>query len=566
MTQSTSSTGPAAPIERPTGAAPPSARPRASPAPGQGAAVVPGGPSPGGPTGSWGLPLAVLIVGMFMSILDTSIVNVAIPTIQREFGTTTEDIQWISTAYTLCLGIVVPATAWLGDRYGLRQLYLVALVAFAAMSALCGLAWSLPAMIFFRVLQAVPGGILPVVCLSMVYRMVPRQKIGFAMGLYGLGIVVAPALGPSLGGYLVEYVSWRLIFDINVPIGLLGALAAFAVLPRLPRPPRRPFDLPGFVAVGTGLFALLLAVEEGQNWGWTGYRVLILVVGGLLSLALFVVIELEVAVPLLDVRILRHWPFVNSLLLVVVLMVCLFATMFYIPLFLQQGQQMQAFDAGLLLLPQATVLVALNPVSGRIYDRFGPRWPAAIGLAISGVGTYLLTGINGDMTRDELVWWLCVRALGQGLAMTPVMTGGLSSLPGPLINQGSAINNLVQRVSSAFGLAVLTALSTRLETQLIADQSALLPASAAVSNPTLAQLSGQGTKGLYPIYQRMELDGMARAYSNMFLGLTVLAGIGALLALLLRSGPAPARGGPPAAGPGAPAQRPAVDPSQRPPG
>ncbi|MGH3669373.1 MAG: MFS transporter, partial [Pseudonocardiaceae bacterium] len=169
----------------------------------------------------------VLVVGMFMSVLDLSIVNVAIPTIQNDFGVTTDDVQWVVTGYALALGVVVPATAWLGDRFGLSRVYTLALLAFAAGSALCGLAWDLNSLVAFRIVQAVPGGILPVITLSILYRIVPRERLGAAMGMYGLGVVFAPAVGPTLGGYLVEYVNWRLIFYINVPIGILGAVAAF---------------------------------------------------------------------------------------------------------------------------------------------------------------------------------------------------------------------------------------------------------------------------------------------------------------------------------------------------
>ena len=160
----------------------------------------------------WAVPLLVLIAGMFMSVLDISIVNVAIPTIQNDFGVTTEDVQWIATAYSLALGVVVPISGWLSDKFGPTRAYNLSLIGFAAGSALCGLAWNLESMIVFRILQAIPGGILPVVTLTIVYRIVPREKIGSAMGMYGLGIVVAPAVGPTLGGYLVEYVDWRLIF------------------------------------------------------------------------------------------------------------------------------------------------------------------------------------------------------------------------------------------------------------------------------------------------------------------------------------------------------------------
>ncbi|MGH9553014.1 MAG: DHA2 family efflux MFS transporter permease subunit, partial [Terriglobales bacterium] len=283
------------------------------------------------------MPLAVLVAGMFMSILDISIVNVAIPTIQNEFGATTDDVQWVVTGYTLTLGVVVPASAWLGDRFGLSRVYNLALLGFAAGSALCGLAWSLNSLVLFRIVQAIQGGILPAITLSILYRIVPRDRFGAAMGMYGLGIVVAPAVGPTLGGYLVEYGDWRLIFFINVPVGILGAVAAL-VLPRLPTVAGRRFDVLGFVTIASGLFALLLALSEGQSWGWYSYRILILITYSVLSLALFVVIELDIAEPLLNIRIFRCWAYTRSLLLIAIMMVVMFGRLFYIPLLLQQVQ------------------------------------------------------------------------------------------------------------------------------------------------------------------------------------------------------------------------------------
>jgi EmrB/QacA subfamily drug resistance transporter len=333
-------------------------------------------------------------------------------------------------------------------------------------------------------------------------------------------------------------VNWRLIFYINVPIGVIGTFLALAVLPAFPGSPGRRFDLPGFLCIATGLFALLLALSEGQDWGWTSYPVLILVVAGLLSLALFVVIELEVDEPLLNVRVFTHWPFVNSLLLISVLSIGLFAVLFYVPLFLQEGQQMQALNAGLTIFPQALVMAVLMPIAGRLYDRFGPRWPAVIGVAIAGAGTLLLCGINPDMTRTEVVEWTMFRAAGLGLAMMPIMTGGLSSLPPSMTSAGSAFNNLVQRVSMALGLAALTAMATAQQAQFMADRSALLESAGEQINPQLQAMQQQGLLGLYPLMQRTQLDVLAETYSNVFLVAGVCTLLGVILAFMLRSGAA----------------------------
>ncbi len=519
----------------PTRTAPP---PPAAPAPP--AAVEPAGtPAPASApvlAGGWGLPLVVLIVGMFMSILDTSIVNVAIPTIQNAFGTTTDEVQWIATSYTLALGVVVPVSAWLSDRFGAGRTYNVALLAFAAGSALCGLAWNLESMVVFRILQAMPGGILPVVTLSMVYRIVPREKIGAAMGMYGLGIIVAPAIGPTLGGYLVEYVNWRLIFFINVPVGILGAIAAVMVLPAFPAAKSQRFDVLGFLTIAGGLFALLLALSEGQDWGWTGYRVIMLLSAAAILLALFVIIELEVDHPLLDVRVFKYWPYTNSLLLISVLMVGLFATLFYIPLFLQQAQGLGAFDAGLLLLPQALVMAVLMPIAGRLYDKIGPRWPAVVGLTIVAIGTYSLHNMSLDISRGGIAELLALRAAGMGLAMMPVMTGGVAAVPLAEVGAASAFNNVVQRSSAALGLAVLTALMTSQRAQMLTDRTALIGSDTPMPN-LLPGPSGKEV-AMYAIYQQTQTQVFVAALDQLMTITAALTLVGVALALLLRSGPA----------------------------
>ena len=538
---------PASGSASPARPAPPPQSPPATPA----ATTVPAAPTPTS-SGPWVVSLIVLVVGMFMSVLDVSIVNVAIPAMQKDFGATTEDIQWVATSYSLALGVIVPASAWLGEKIGLNRAYILSLLGFAAGSALCGLAWDLNSMIAFRILQAIPGGIIPVVALSMVYRIVPREKIGAAMGMYGLGIIVAPAVGPTLGGYLVEYVDWRLIFFINVPIGILGAVAAVVLLPGFTGGIAKRFDLPGFLAIAAGLFSLLLALSEGESWGWTGYRVLILLTFGILCLALFVVIELEVDHPLLDVRVFRYWPFTNSLILIAVISIGLFGVLFYIPLYLQQYQGMGAFDSGILLLPQAAVMAVMMPMAGRIYDRFGARWPAVIGLSVMAIGTWMLRGVTLDTPHTHLQWILAFRAGGIGLAMMPIMTNGLSAVPPQNTSGASAFNNLVQRTSSAMGLAAMTALMTAQQAQGMSDMGGLMGAqggpSAQGGAGAGAAAAGGASDGTSAIIHNYMLDQSATgqvfttAFDDLMLITAGLSAVAVVFALFLGN-KKPAAGG-----------------------
>ena len=490
---------------------------------------------PLGGTG-WGLPLAVLIVGMFMSVLDTSIVNIALNSIAKDFGVGTKDAQWISTAYSLTEGVAVPTSAWLGARIGHKKLYVWSMGLFTLFSMLCGISHNLGEIIAFRILQAVPGGMIPVTCITLLYSLVPREKIGAAMGIYGLGVVVAPGIGPTLGGYFVEYQTWPLIFYVNVPIGILGVIAAMVVLHDDPGEKSAPFDTPGFVCIAIGLFAFLLAMEEGGDWGWTGYRVLGLFALAINASATWVLIELQVDHPLLDVRVFAKIDFLKSVILVGLMSVALFTALFYLPQFLQSVQGRTPWHTGLVLLPQALVLMILMPVAGRLYDMIGSRWPGVAGIGLCGIGLLLLSRINVDVPISEIMVGECVLAAGLGLGMMPIMTGGLAALSGPLGDSGSAFNTLTQRVSQSFGVALLTALITADRAQFTADRTLLIDANGANADPRITALRQQGQQALIPLWTEIGNKAQALAYSNAFLLVAWIALAGTILALLLPSG------------------------------
>ncbi|MDT7628592.1 MAG: hypothetical protein QOI50_522 [Pseudonocardiales bacterium] len=498
---------------------PPSPAPRPTP---------PAPQSRGG--GGWLLPVLVLVVGNFMAVLDVTIVNVAVPAIQKDFGGSLDDVLWIATAYTLMLGVVVPVSSWLGERFGLARVYVWSLAGFAVGSALCGLAGNLGTLIVFRVLQAIPGGIMPVVAMTLLYRIVPRQKLGTAMGIFGLGIIFAPAAGPVLGGYFVQYLDWRLVFYVNVPVGLLGAVAAVLILPKLSGRRGRSFDVPGFLCIAGGLFAVLLAASEGSDWGWDGYRIRMLLVGGVLALALFVVVELHVAQPLLDIRVFKVWPFTSSLLMLSALQMNLLGISFFVPVFLQQGQQKQAFDAGILMLPSAILTGLLMPMVGKLYDKIGPRWLGVFGLTICAYGTYLMSAITPEMTRTDIIFWTSVRGIGLGLSIMPIMTAGLAALPAAQTNEGSALNNVARQTAGALGLAVLSAISTSQQAQLLADRGTLMPAGTPAGDLSTPGVFAQ----LYGRYEYLSSQVLATSYANLFLVIAAVTGAGVLLAIFMR--------------------------------
>ncbi len=300
-----------------------------------------------------GFAMVALILGVFMAILDTSIVNVAIPKMMSVFGVNQSQIEWVVTAYALVSGALVPATGFLGDRFGYKKMYVISLAIFTIGSGLCGIAWSNNAMIVFRIVQAVGGGAMMPISMAMILRMIPVERRGIAMGMFGIAIMFAPATGPTLSGYIVEYLDWRLIFTINVPIGILDLFLSAAFLREFKSEVKRRFDLAGFLTSSLGLASLLYGVGLVSEKGWTDHEVLAFVLTGLVSLIAFITIELHVKDPLLDLSLMKNWTFTLTVSISSLVTVIMMGVLFLLPIFLQSVSGLSAVQTGLLLLPQA---------------------------------------------------------------------------------------------------------------------------------------------------------------------------------------------------------------------
>lgn len=361
----------------------------------------------------------------------------------------------------------------------------------------------------------------------------------------GFGAMLAPAVGPVLGGYFVDYASWRLVFDINVPIGLLTAAGAWVLLPRTGSgaPPR--FDRLGFVTIALGLFAVLLAASKGDSWGWDGYRIRMLIVAGALLLALFAFIELEAEHPLLDVRLLAIGQFSTTLFVTTVAFVNLLVGTFYVPVFLQHGQGYNAFTSGELILPQALVMLVTIPLSGLLYERVGPRVLGGAGFSLIVIGDAFFCGMTPDMTRTEIIAWTCFRGAGIGIGVMPIMTWGISRVSSERNNQANALFNVAQQVGGALCLAALGTFITTRQADVMAARTNLLgPHSelARRAGPILARgmPSDSATfAGLYRLAMRLQADVLAVTYREMFIVLGGLTAIAGVLTTTLRENRAP---------------------------
>jgi EmrB/QacA subfamily drug resistance transporter len=408
----------------------------------------------------WLAPVLVALIGAFMSILDSSIVNVAIPTIMNVFNAATSEVQWISTIYMLAQGVVVPLSGWLGDRFGFKRLYIVSLIVFVAGSLLCGVSWDLNSLIVARVIQAAGGGMIMPTMMSMVFRIVPREKIGTGMAIFGLALMVGPAIGPTLGGYIVEFVDWRWIFTINLPIGVIGVILAWMVLPEFQSKHPGKLDVVGAITAAILLFSLLLGLSKGQEWGWTDEKTVLLFAVSFFSLIFFVYTQLTNPNPLLDLRVFKYRSFMLSNLLVIVTTIGLFAGMFFIPLFLQSIRGMGAMETGFLMMPGALASGAMMAVVGKLYDKVGPKPLAIVGILGLALLTYTFHNLNLETATGTIMLWTMLRGGVMAFANMPAQTASLVDVPVELIGRASSISNIIRSVASSFGIAWLTSVLT----------------------------------------------------------------------------------------------------------
>jgi EmrB/QacA subfamily drug resistance transporter len=412
----------------------------------------------------WLAPVLVALIGAFMSILDTSIVNVATPTMMNVFNADPNSIQWVSTIYMLALGVVIPLSGWLGDLLGFKRLYILSMATFVAGSLLCALAWDLNSLIGARVIQAIGGGMIMPTTMAMIYRMVPRDKIGSGMGIFGIALLVAPAIGPTLGGYLVEYVDWRWIFTINLPIGVIGMLLALFILPEFQSKHPGKLDIGGAVTSATALFCLLLALTKGSDWGWTDEKTLLLFCVSFFSFVLFIYLELTSTNPLLDLRVFKYPSFTLANLTIIVTMIGMFSGLFFLPLFLQSIRGIGAMETGLLMMPGALLSGLMMPIIGRLFDKIGARPLVILGLLTMAFITFLYRNLNLATATSTIMLWTMFRGLVMPLANMPAQTAAMVDIPTEMIGRASAITNIIGRVASSFGIAVLTSMLTRRQT------------------------------------------------------------------------------------------------------
>jgi EmrB/QacA subfamily drug resistance transporter len=428
--------------------------------------------------------LICAIVGTFMVMLDQTVVNIALPKITTVFGVGVHETQLVITSYMLALAVIMPATGYLSDTFGTKRLYLITMGLFTAGSLLCGLAWNNTSLVAFRIIQGLGGGMMSPLGMTMLFQVVPPNRRNTIMGFFGLPLMLAPVLGPTLGGYLVEYIDWRVIFTLNVPIGLTGLFLGFTLLRETPFVQGLKFDLRGFVLSAIGFSALLLALSDAATDGWTSSTVLTRFVIGIVALTAWVWVELTDEHPLLDLRLFKIPIFTLSALVSFVLTVGMFGGMLILPLFLQNLRGLGAAESGLILMTQVLPMTIAMPVVGRLVDKVGPRVMILIGLPLLALTTWQMGALDLTTSDTTIRLWLAARGAAMGLVMMPSMTAGLNAVPLPQMSRASAMSNVQRQVFGAFGTAIVVTILQQRQT----FHSAILAQTVTPENIPLQQL------------------------------------------------------------------------------
>jgi EmrB/QacA subfamily drug resistance transporter len=411
----------------------------------------------------------VFVIGTFMDILDTTIVNVAIPAMREDFGVSRTTIEWVITGYLLSLAVWIPASGWIGDRFGTKRTYLFALFMFTLASGLCGIAWSVEALIAFRVLQGVGGGMLVPVGTAMLFRAFPPSERARASSILAIPTVLAPALGPVLGGVLVTHASWHWIFLVNIPIGIGGLVFGALLLEEHTEPRAGSFDGRGFVLSGAGLALLLYALAEAPSSGWTSTEVLGTGLVGLACVALLVYVELNIPEPMLQLRLYRDRLFRSTNIAMFAASGSLIGLLFLLPLFLQELRGLSALESGLATFPQALGFMLMARVAGKAYLVVGPRRLLIFGLAANAIVTSGFVFID----LDTSLWWVRALMFGRGMTMAfafiPVQAASFATIPPSETGRASSLFSTQRQVGAAFGVALLATILTSRTTALVAD-------------------------------------------------------------------------------------------------
>jgi DHA2 family multidrug resistance protein len=423
------------------------------------------------PVNKWLVTVSVTF-GTLMGAIDASIVNVAIPHIRGAVGATVEEITWISTAFALATVLVMPLTAFLGRLFGQKRVYLACLVIFVIGSALCGMARTLPSLVAFRMVQGFGAGALQPTEQAILRQTFPPKEQGMAMALFGMAVMIGPAVGPTLGGYIVDHYSWPWIFYINLPV---GALALFMVTNFVHEPEdiraanrqaaekqRKHMDWAGIALLSVGLCTFQYALEEGQRNDWfDSHFITACFIISVFSLALFVVRELSATVPAVDISLFKDPVFLSGTLISGLMFAMLMSLTFLLPLFMEEVLGFTATQSGLALMPRTLIMMAFTPLIGKIYNKVSPRIVVAFGVVLFSLSAFQMSHYTLDTAPGGIVGALLIQGCAFSCLWVPLTTVSLSSIPRQKLADATGSSSLVRQIGGSVGLAIFATLLSR---------------------------------------------------------------------------------------------------------
>ncbi|WP_420802075.1 DHA2 family efflux MFS transporter permease subunit [Tumebacillus flagellatus] len=404
--------------------------------------------------------LTVLLLGAFVAILNQTLINVALPHMMNDLNVSANVIQWLVTGYMLVNGVLIPITAFLIERFGARKLFIAAMSLFTLGAVICAISSNFSIMLVGRLVQASGAGIIMPLMMTVFLTVFPPEKRGKAMGLMGIAMIFAPAVGPTLSGWIVQNYSWRILFILVIPIGLLDLGLAFAWMKDITKTSRPKFDTAGFVFSTLGFGGVLYAFSEAGSQGWTSAEVLLTLIIGLIALVLFVWRELTAEQPMLDLRVFKFDVFTLTTIISSVVNMAMFAAMILLPIYLQNIRGFTPLQAGLLMLPAALLMGVMSPISGAIFDKIGARLLAIVGLLVTVWTTWEFTKLTSDTTYGHILMLYCLRMFGMSLLMMPIQTAGMNQLPRQYQAHGTATGNTARQVAGSLGTALLVTIMT----------------------------------------------------------------------------------------------------------
>jgi EmrB/QacA subfamily drug resistance transporter len=408
--------------------------------------------------------ISVLIVGAFIAFLNNTLLNIALPSIMEELKIGASTVQWLTTGFMLVSGVMIPLSAYLIQKYSVRVLFLAAMGLFTAGTILAGTAHIFPVLLAGRMIQASGTAIMMPLLMNVMLVSFPIEKRGTAMGVFGLVLMFAPAIGPTLSGWLIEHYDWRMLFHFITPIAAVVLLMGFFMLKDKKDKVNLRLDLLSLTLSSIGFGGLLYGFSSAGSKGWDSPHVYVTLIAGVAALIWFILRQLNQDNPMLNFRIYKYPMFALSSAISMVVTMAMFSGMILLPIYVQTIRGISPLDAGLLLLPGAIVMAVMSPITGRLFDKFGGRSLAIIGLTITVVTSYYFSRLSLETTYTQLIILYTVRMLGMSMVNMPVSTNGLNQLPARYYPHGTAMNNTMTQVSGAIGTALLvTVMSTRAE-------------------------------------------------------------------------------------------------------